>query len=320
MLSVFDEPFIVDGRPLSLSASLGLALSNEEPDATAEDLVRFADTALYEAKNLGRNRLHVFDDSLRDRSRNELIAADELRSAISCGDIEVWLQPIHELGAGRIIAAECLARWIQDDGVRTAGAFMETAARAGLMRDLDALVIEQTAELLESTLDALPCDFRFALNVPPSYAPWFIARSVERFGEQGLRHVTFELTETDIALDMQQVHAAIEQARSLGASVMLDDFGTGHSSLSLLMSLPLDGLKIDQQFVRADHADRAARVVMAAAIDVGRSLDLHLIAEGVETEEQVRRMHDAGVHCGQGWFYSAAGPADELVQRLTNAE
>lgn len=311
VMGAFDAPFLVDGRELMLSGSLGLVIIADEPDASVEDLIRFADVAMYEAKSLGRSQSYVYDQALSERSQQHLKMADELRQAIVERSLELWMQPIHDLRDGRMVGVEGLARWMRNDGVRSAGTFFDTADRAGLSRDIDALMIEQAARLLDRT-DWEP-GFRIALNVPPRYAPWFLSRALEQIEQRHLRHVIFELTETDLTIDVPLIRSAIEQVRSAGAQVVLDDLGTGHSSLSLVQELPLDGIKIDQQFVQAaGTGDETAPVAVRAAVALGRQMNLTVTAEGVETEQQRALMQELGVDYAQGWFYARAQPPETL--------
>ncbi len=310
ILGAFDAPFEIRGRDYDVKASVGVARA--EPNLSATDMLRAADAALYVAKDEGRGQIRMFDDQLRTRIDRRLDDEAELRDALDGASIEGWFQPIVDLETGAVAAAECLARWIDGDIVRSAGDFMSLVVESGLEADLSRAVGRDLGRVLDNPI-VKERRIRLGLNVPPRQIQE-ILDDLEL--EDDLSGVTLEITETGVIADLELARARLEEARSRGASVWLDDFGQGDSSLSLLTKLPLDGVKIDKSFVASMFTSRAARIVVVAITEIGRSLGLEVIAEGVETLEQATVLRQLGVTHAQGFLLAPAFAPDHFLAEL----
>lgn len=307
ILAALHEPFVVGDRPLSIGASVGVAVSDGE--TTGTDLLRFADTALLRSKIDGRGRFTVFDAAMRLDLERRATMAEDLRHALRGGQMTAYLQPIVAMETGHAVGAEALSRWNHVDGVRSAGAYMDLAAELGLEAEISIGVIETIAAYQQAR--GYPAgDPWITVNMPPQQ----LGQVFEHFrGAPGtLANLTLEITERAAVADLEQAQRLLSEAREAGAKVFLDDFGVGESSLSVLTDLPLDGIKIDAGFVRQLSSSESARAVVQTVADLGRRLDLRLIAEGVETQDQAARLADYGISLAQGFFYSPPMPTADF--------
>ena len=310
------EPFTLGHRQVRVSASIGIAFDASGRDS-ADDLLRHADSAMYHAKSNGRDRVEVFDDSLRASLARRIDEEHELRRAIDLDQIVSWFQPEVDLFTGRILGAESLARWMHPErGVLSAGLFVPLAEESGLVHEL-ALCLNRDATRARAALrDVMGSDMRIRLNVSAAQLmyPEQLDSFLAHLDEIGLdpRMIGFEVTETAVINDFDIARRWLEQARAAGITVALDDFGTGYSSLALLSQLPLDGVKIDLSFVREMMTSTAARAVVMATVELADVLDLQVVAEGVETLEQAEALREVGVHRAQGYLWSPAVPLETL--------
>ncbi len=307
VLTALEEPFVVSDRPLTIGASVGVAVSDGE--STGTDLLRYADTALLRSKTAGRGRSTVFDAAMRLDLERRSRMADDLRLALRDDQMTAYLQPIVDLQTGRPIGAEALSRWNHPGGVRSAGAYMDLAAELGLEADISIRVIETIAAYQQAR--GYPArDPWITVNMPPQQ----LGQVFDHFsGSPGtLANLTLEITERAAVADLEQAQRLLSEAREAGAKVFLDDFGVGESSLSVLTDLPLDGIKIDAGFVRQLNSSDSARAVVETMSDLGRRLDLVVIAEGVETRDQAQHLLDLGIDLAQGFYYSPPMPTDDF--------
>ncbi len=310
------EPMAIDNRELNVTASIGVAISCR--DDKPEDLLRHADSALYLAKERGRNRIEVFDDALRTALWRRMDDEQDLRLAISSGQISPWYQPVVDLDSGLVVGAEVLARWLHPrQGVMPAGVFIAVAEDTGLIDSLSELVLGRAfANRASWQDDAVPHGFRVSINISPRQltradTPARLAAGLERHGCDPAG-VSVEVTETGLIDDLDYAAAQLDAIRSQGITVWLDDFGTGYSSLSLLQRLPLDGVKIDRSFVSNLTTNKRDHSVVAALVGLVQELGLSVIAEGVETEDQVQALRRLGCPLAQGFFWSPAVPSTDL--------
>jgi diguanylate cyclase (GGDEF)-like protein len=322
--AVLDDPVTIDGRDIGLTASIGVVLSSGTGETSA-DLLRFADAALHRAKDLGRNRNGLFDDSMRASIKRRFEEAGELRRAIDAGQIVPWYQPEVDLETGRIVGAEALARWIHPTrGVIVAGGFMPLAEEVGLddlISDVIARgVIEQRGLWHAQGVDP---SFRVRFNVTAQQiaatdAASRLLRAMER-SSVPTSGLSIEVTETGFIRDLQQAIRSIDSVRAAGMTVALDDFGTGYSSMSLLQQLPIDAVKVDRSFIRDLADDPRDRALVRSVIGLAADLGLSVTAEGVETEEQADLLREMGCRRAQGFLYAAALDPDELMHRVRAA-
>jgi diguanylate cyclase (GGDEF)-like protein len=320
--SVFQRPFTVNGRPIHVTASIGLATNLYVSD-DAEALLSEADAAQYRAKQLGRNRIEVFDVRMRDAIQRRLGDEQDLRAALAAGQIVPWYQPEVDIATGNVVGAEALARWLHPQrGTLDAGAFVGIAHEAGLTYALDDAIISAAVRMrAQLGADRLADDtFRIWCNMgddqltraqPAARLADLLART-----QCSPAHIGIEVTETAALSDVAAVAAEAQAARDLGVHVALDDFGTGYSSLTLLRTLPIDRVKIDRSFVKDIMEQPRDATIVANLITMATDLGIEVVAEGVETPEQARKLLELGCYRAQGYLWAKALPLDDLETRL----
>jgi len=321
VLASFAEPFEFAGRRHRVSASIGIATNIDAADS-AEALLSNADAALYRAKQAGRNRVETYDVDLGSAIQRRLHDEQDLRQALADEQITAWFQPEVDLENGRILGAEALARWIHPTrGVIDARHFMPLAEDVGLVFAIDDRVITSAVELRADLMGSgIDDTFRIWCNVSAGQ----LARGKPTERLTGLLERTgcdpasigIEITETAILADLAGAAQELAVARRLGIKIALDDFGTGHSSLTLLHSLPIDRVKIDRSFVRELSSGGAAAAIVRSVLTLSHELGLDVVAEGVETTDQVELLRELGCRYAQGYLFAHAIPSDELTRRL----
>ena len=333
LMETLRAPFRVAGQTVTSSASLGITFSAFGYDS-AEAVLRDADTAMYRAKAEGKARYAVFDSALHDAVSQRLRLEGELREAVAAGALTVVYQPLFQLGpdrrAHRLVGFEALLRWRAPDGtLREPADFLPVAEEAGLMRGVTDFVLNCACQQLRlwqrSAPDLAELHLSVNLGAQDLRHTDLVARVSRALVESGLKpeHLTLELTE-DILMDTPALPAATAQEtmralRALGVQLAVDDFGTGYSNLSRLSRLPIDSLKIDRSFVRElrDGADaEQAAAVIAAIVQLGSTLRKAVVAEGIESAEQVEQLRGLGCELGQGFHLAsplAAGDATDWL-------
>ena len=305
VLEIVREPYeLPSGDTVVVSASLGIA-TNSEGAASADELFREADLALYQAKDEGRDRAAVFGSELRSRAVARRDIEARLRRALAQGGLQMALQPVVALPAGRPTQAEALVR-LHDPEIGDVPPldFIEVAEESGLIIGVDTWVMEQAVALLADPGCAYQ---RIAVNVSGRTLgnPGLIDRvatTLARHGVAGDR-LMIELTESTLLEGSAHITETIRALRALGSPVGIDDFGTGYSALSYLQRFELDFLKIDRSFImRLEDGPQPAAVVKAM-IDLAHALDLRVTAEGVETQYQADVLSDMGCDHAQGWLF-----------------
>lgn len=312
LLAKFVDPFTIDGVELNIGSSIGMAES--VVGETADDLYRHADAALYEAKQAGRGRAVLADPVLRNKRTARIRTELALRSALSNHKIEAWFQPEVDLYSGEIVGGEALARWRLGDEVALAGSFIETAQRAGLLEPLMFDMCEQVWNWRRTSGSRVP----MSVNVSTIDLPALLTHHEASRRDRPFHGLRLEIAERDIIRDFQGTRVVLQRARDLGAEIILDDFGSGFSSLRMLSDLPIDGLKIDRSYVaRIEHDVRVQRLVTSLA-EFGRSCGMMVVAEGVETASQAEFLMQIGIDRGQGLLFSPAVEADRFDQLVAS--
>ena len=303
ILSVFEDPFLIEGRHVEVTVSVGLVWLPEY--TTADDLMRFADTALYKAKDLGRAQYAIFDQAMRNELDRRTQLQIDLGAAFSKSEITPYLQPIVDVRTGRIASAEALARWEHVDGVRAATDFIDTARDLGMLDRINDIVVHNVFKFQENRpADAL-ASCPITMNVSPLHLDAMLNRVLQETDHDS---VIFEITEDGIFEDLDRARGQLARAQKAGIKVLLDDFGVGFSSLSIATQLPIDGFKIDRGFVASLAGNPSAVAAVEAIIQLADRMDLHVVAEGVETQEQLDLLRQLGVGFAQGYLFSPAVP------------
>jgi len=324
LLRAVRRPLEAAGRQHVVGASIGIAFAHASY-GDSDDLLRDADAALYRAKAEGRGQLVVFDDVMRARVLRRYETERELREALA-DDQQLLLhyQPKLDLETDRVTGAEALIRWEHPEhGQVHPAAFLPVAQESGLMGDIDSFVVQRAIQDA-AELNSWAKDRGIIVSLNLSAArmidhdlPETISEGLAR-AELAPEHLCVEITETDLLRDFETSAEVLDEVRSLGVRVSVDDFGTGHSSLSYLARLPVDELKIDRSFVINMDDERGAAVV-EGIVALGRALDLELVAEGVETVAQLERLRDLGCHLVQGFLIARPGPMRDMRKMVRSS-
>jgi diguanylate cyclase (GGDEF)-like protein/PAS domain S-box-containing protein len=321
ILTAVSEPFVVDGREINMTGSVGIALDAER-SGSVEELMRSADVALYLAKERGKGRHEVFrpEDHGSAFERLEMKAA--LAAAINDDQLILHYQPIVELRTGHIAGFEALVRWRHPTrGLLGPGAFIPLAEETGLIVPLGRWVLTEACAQLRAWQDRWPeLERKVSVNlsVRQLEEPDIVDDVAKVLQETRLdaRHLTLEITESLVMHDAQLVRERLGALKALGVSFAVDDFGTGYSSLGYIQKFPVDVIKIDRSFVdQLDDGGGGAGVVRTI-IDLAEGLSADVVAEGIETEAQLRALVDLGCPHGQGFHYSRPVPAAEFAGLL----
>jgi diguanylate cyclase (GGDEF)-like protein len=322
ILDACREPFRVEGEEIIGSVSLGMS-ATADSQYGSQELIREANLALYRAKDLGRNRLELFNEDLRIRAIGRLGTERMLRSAITEHRVVVEYQPIIELTSGSVVSAEALVR-IRDaqQSLLLPASFLEVAIETGLIAGVDRLVLDQAlAQAAEWNSRLAVSGFTgVAINVTPDHFedPRFVDKMIERLVRHGTpaSSLHVEITEHALVQASDSVMSSLRDLRAAGIQVGLDDFGTGYSSLSYLRSLPVDFVKIDRSFLADLDSERSA--IVSAIVELSHVLGLTVVAEGVETTDQLRLLEMLGCDRAQGYLFARSGPP-QMVDALVFA-
>jgi diguanylate cyclase (GGDEF)-like protein len=322
-------PLLLDGRDYFVTVSTGIACTGS-PDMPAADLLRDADSAMYQAKQTGRARSAVFAQSMRTRAVRRLETELALREAISHGHLRAHYQPIVNLTTGRMDAVEALVRWEDPtNGMIMPDEFIPIAEETGLILPLGEWVLGEACRQAQTWRTEHPQLSHLGISVNLSGRQ--IAQSdlitvvANVLADTGLPpgRLVLEITESALMADAEQAITVLRGLKNLGVRLSIDDFGTGYSSLSYLKKFPVDILKIDRSFVDGLGVEDDDSAIVQATINLAHSLGLTTVAEGTETPEQVRALIDLGCDKAQGYFFSrplaAAALTDTLVQSFTPA-
>ena len=308
VLNQIQAPFFIDGQPLSLSASVGIALYPEDAK-TSDHLASAAEIAMYRAKQDGRNSLRFFSPDMQEHTQRSLDLAVSLKGAQNRGELFLVYQPQRRLSDRQTIGAEVLLRWRHPKwGDVSPAEFIPIAEQTGLIVDIGLWVLEQAARQLHQwDLLGLPKIF-IAVNVSTiQFArPGFVEELMKVMSRVGVptNRIEIEITEAVALKNAEQAGAIIQRLHAAGFAVALDDFGTGYSSLSYLKRYAIDRLKIDQSFVKDLVTNQSDQAIVNAIIHMAHSLQMTTIAEGVETEEQANRLKELGCDEIQGYWFS----------------
>ena len=315
LVQAIAEPYEIDGHPVVIGCSIGVAVVPEHGTRT-DEILRNADLALYKSKKAGRNCFNLYSPELKAEADQRDILEIELREAIWREEIEVFYQPVFELSTGRATSVEALARWRHKTrGLIPPAEFIPVAEEGGLIGELGNLVLATACRHAVM----LPDDIKVAVNLSAlQFASGDLVDSVMvALANSGLAEARLELeiTESVFLADSQENLKTLERLKRLGVSIALDDFGVGYSSLSYLTAFPFDKVKIDKSFI--DRIGRSETVaVLGSIVQLAKTLNLSIVAEGVETCEQVEKIRSLGIALGQGYFFSKPVPFGELLLQV----
>ncbi|WP_051964026.1 putative bifunctional diguanylate cyclase/phosphodiesterase [Rhizobium lusitanum] len=316
ILEGISEPLTIDGVEIRVSCSIGVACSRKHGD-TASELFANADMALYRVKESGRNGIQLFTPAMGEEARSKLSRIEELRRAVERNEFVLHYQPQKNISSGQVIGVEALVRWQHPvEGLLLPGTFIPLAEETGLVVLIGDMVLREACRQARAWQDQGLPPLRIAVNVS---ARQFLENSLidqvaSALQAAGLdpQWLELELTESLIMRDVEGAIERMHALKELGVSIAIDDFGTGYSSLSTLRRFPLSRLKIDRSFI-ADIPEKAGDMAITSAIvSLGRTLELEVVAEGVETEEQAQFLEGAGCEMFQGFLFAKPLPASEV--------
>jgi EAL domain-containing protein (putative c-di-GMP-specific phosphodiesterase class I) len=302
-------PFEVAGRQVVVHASIGIAESLPGV-TTAEELLRNADIAMYEAKKLGKGQYQVFTPGMDALAWRRLELEAELRAALEQDQFELYYQPILDLDSGAVSGLEALVRWDHPTrGLLPPADFIPLAEQTGLIVELGEWVLNQACRQMAAWERArwrgapgLSVNLS-ARQLRDSQLPQRVARALARSTLEPHR-LTLEVTETSMIDDLGTAGASLGALRALGVRVAVDDFGTGFSALGALKHHPVDSLKIDRSFVDGLGRDPRDTAIVHAVVAFARTLGLRVTGEGIETVEQLEELRALGCHHGQGYYFA----------------
>lgn len=303
------EPISVRGREFVVHASIGVAFSG--PGVEREQLLRNADLAMYAAKGDGGDRVACFKEEMLTRATTRIELATDLPGALADGDFELHFQPIVNLRDGEIHAVEALVRWRRSSGgVLAPGEFITAAEHTGVIEELGRFVLDEACRFATRELPPGVAAPKVSVNVSPVQLrdAEFVSDVIETIRRHGLAPERLIIESTAIE-NAAAIRVNLGELHRLGVTLALDDFGTGHASLSYLTQLPIDLLKLDQSFITEIDRDADQARLVGGMIALARSLDLSVVAEGIERPSQLDRVRDLGADLGQG--YLLAEPMDE---------
>jgi diguanylate cyclase (GGDEF)-like protein/PAS domain S-box-containing protein len=319
ILEVLAASFHLHGNDLHVAASIGISLYPSD-GGDAETLMRNADTAMYHAKDSGRANYQFFTQHMNVAAQQRLTLENSLRRALEHSEFEVYYQPIYNLSDLSVAGFEALVRWNPPDGgTILPSQFIGAAEESGLIVPIGEFVMREA--LQQACAWQTPGrPLKIAVNVSAiqlSRANYVerLRRSIQETGIDP-KLVELEVTEGVIVEGAGEARAAIDQLAALGVSIAIDDFGTGYSGLAYLKRLPIDTVKIDQSFVRDLTVDPDDKAIVTAIVAMARSLDVEVVAEGVETEEQLAELRRLGCHRAQGFLLSRPMNAAGVVKLL----
>jgi diguanylate cyclase (GGDEF)-like protein/PAS domain S-box-containing protein len=321
--AVFKQPIVLrNGYEVVASVSVGIALS--EPGKSADDILRDADVAMYDAKARGGGGIYrLFDQtSMGSRSSERLRIEADLRKGLERGELEVYYQPFYSLDDERIVGAEALVRWRHPvNGLMSPTRFIPMAEETGLILPLGRYVLDTACRQVRSIRDRLDVDLPISVNLSP-----------RQFSETGLSSQTaaaldavglpselliFEITENVVMEDLSGAREVMKKLDRLGVRLAIDDFGTGHSSLAYLKQFPVQEVKVDRTFVQGIVESPVDSAIVRAVIDLANAMGISAIAEGVETEDQLAGLRMLGCPVAQGFYFSQPLRAQEFDDLLT---
>lgn len=321
IISSLSQPYTVNGCRCIIGASIGIAISPFD-GMTSEDLINGADLALYAAKGCGRGRFHFFSEDLQQTAKDRRILEEDLRDALSNGDLSLSYQPIVNAKNDTVRGVEALMRWDHPErGPVSPALFIPIAEEANLIKALGEWALNRAC------LDAAkwPGNFRVAVNVSPiqfadEKLPSVVVQALKRSGLAAER-LELEITESVFLEGSEKTDKMFADLKEIGVRLALDDFGTGYSSLSYLQTAPFDKIKIDQSFVRGATIPGSRNgAIIAAIVALAEALDMETTAEGIEAMDELEWIRDLNVSHVQGYVYSMAVQADELLRLVETGE
>jgi predicted signal transduction protein with EAL and GGDEF domain len=322
LLEILREPFLVEGRELSVGGSIGIAV-HEGTAASTDDLLRDADVAMYCAKNRGRDRYELFEPSMHTRTVQLFELNADLQKGLDQGQFVLHYQPILDLAAQDLRGVEALVRWQHPErGLLPPSEFIPAAEQSGLIVPLGAWVLSEACRQMRHWREEFPGSEPFlSVNLSPRQLlePDLVRNVRDVLDETGLDPgaLVLEITEGALLQGVEETRRKLTDLKELGVRLAIDDFGSGSSSLAYMGEFPVDILKIDRAFIRgmSDNPEEG-RMLVQAILDLARALRLETVAEGIELQEQLSALLTSGCASGQGFFFAEPVTSDRIAGLL----
>ncbi|MCB1801711.1 MAG: EAL domain-containing protein [Gammaproteobacteria bacterium] len=317
---LFQRPFRIEGREVFTTTSIGIAIHPQD-GSTADQMLQSADTAMYHAKAEGKNKYRFFTREMQDSVERHLAMETELRQALRRNELQLMFQPKYDSRDGRIRGAEALLRWHSPTlGQVKPDDFIPVAEYAGLMPQIGNWVLQQACREAAEWDAIRSGNLHIAINVSPQQFrnTDLLANVTQALAETGIapQCLELEITESVLVQDAPETMRVFQDLNDLGITLSLDDFGTGYSSLSYLKKFPMQVLKIDKAFIQDLGRDPDDDSLVDAIVAMAHSLNLSVVAEGVETQQQFEFLRQRNVELVQGYYFSRPVPADEFRAML----
>lgn len=320
ILSIFSEPFEVEGRQIYTSASIGIAVYPDDSlDATA--LFRCADTAMYQAKNEGRAQFRFFSAELNQKIMQRVALENSLRQGLERDEFFLHYQPLWDLKSSRMVGVEVLLRWQSSDyGLMLPSKFISLLEDSGLINSVGEWVLRSACLQLREWTNAEHHDLKVAVNISGKQMkhPRFLEMLTGIITETGVdpRNLELEFTESVIMENAENTIETFRKLKEMGIQLSIDDFGTGYSSLNYLKHFPVDRIKIDRSFVADVSCNENDAAIIEAIVSMAQSLSLRVVAEGVENSDQLHSITKLGCDEVQGYYLAMPMNADALEEKL----
>lgn len=317
LVELFNEPFYLDQYATRVTASFGISIWPQDGN-TAEDLLKAADVAMYKAKELGRNTIQFFRSEMKNEVMSRIQIENRLVKAIDNNELYLEYQPVFDATSNAVVSFEALLRWnIPEYGKVSPAVFIPFAEDTGIIHRFGEWVIEQACAKINEMKHVYNKEIVIAINVSPlQIKDKLFIKKIKKIIDNAqiqTHSLEFEITESVFIHNMDQAIQILESLRSLGIKIAMDDFGTGYSSLSYLMKLPIDTLKIDKSFINEIEKDHKRNNLIGSIISMAHSLDLKVVAEGVETEIQLEFLKKESCNYIQGYLLSRPLNQEQLT-------
>ncbi|MEJ5166431.1 MAG: EAL domain-containing protein [Thermoanaerobaculia bacterium] len=315
----FSKPFIIEGKEVFITVSIGINLYPEDY-SNPEEVLRDTDTALNRAKGLGRAKYEIFDKEMHHKAISILNFETDLRKALEKKELDIYYQPIVNLSNGRAEGLEALVRWKHPEkGFLIAQDFIPFAEETGLITGIDRWVIEEVFRQVSQWLKTKEIKFPFYVSINLSSADFeenglipFIKALFEKYGLH-TQNIRFEITENTLISNVRGASFILKELREMGIKIHLDDFGTGYSSLRYLQKFKVDSIKIDKSFIEGLEVVEESNEIVKTIILLSQNLKINVIAEGIERENQLKILRNLNCQYGQGFLFSEALELNKII-------
>ena len=320
VLADLAEPFLYRERELCVTASIGIAVYPRDAK-DAETLLKNADMAMYRVKRQTRNGIRFYSEEINRCSVEHLALENAMRYAVKRGELDLYYQPQIELSSGLVVGVESLIRWRNPvQGLLLPGDFIPIAEESGMIQEIGLWAMTEACGQARTWSEQGLGHLSVAINISPrQILRSGMVHTVERvLRDSGVDPgtITLEIIETAVMHDIERLEVTLADLKALGVRIAIDDFGTGYSSLTHIKRFPIDEVKIDQSFIRGLTTDPNDAAITQAVIAMAHSMDITVIAEGVETEFQLAFLRDRHCDQGQGFLFAHPLPASELPAQL----